>query len=264
MLVNWSIARAITALARAPRRARKQEKNWTSFSPSFTEAREIWRKTTRSTALFLTTAAQLNSEPLRSLVSLVRALRGIRNAQRCSRSAARRRAILVIDSLGSALHPLLVRFFIQIINDSEISAHCAQILLTSHNTTLMNLEILRRDEIWLVELDESYSSTLTTVLRSRPRKRELIAKGYLRGRFGAVPKIGAELLKLAVHPVEHTLHLNGNGNKPARQDGKRRAAHENSAMIRPRRVSAFRASLITWHASKGHCRAGAAAVSYAG
>jgi uncharacterized protein len=98
----------------------------------------------------------------------------------------------VIDSFGSALHSPLARFFIQIINDPPTSGLARKYSSPVTNTTLMDLDILRRDEIWLVALHESYSSTLTTALRSRPRKHELIAKGYLRGRFGAVPTIRAE------------------------------------------------------------------------
>jgi hypothetical protein len=97
--------------------------------------------------------------------------------------------LLVVDEFDANLHPLIARFLIRFINDPH-SAHAgAQLLLVSHNTTLMDLDMLRRDEIWLTELDESHASTLSTVLRSSPRKHEQIAKGYLRGRYGAIPSI---------------------------------------------------------------------------
>ena len=54
---------------------------------------------------------------------------------------------------------------------------------------LAYLDILRRDEIWLVQLDDKHASSLLPLLRSSPRKHELIAKNYLKGRYGAVPLI---------------------------------------------------------------------------
>lgn len=101
--------------------------------------------------------------------------------------------LLVIDEFDANLHPLIARFLVKFVNDPAVSKGRAQLLLVSHNTTLMDLDMLRRDEIWLTELDESHASILSTVLRSSPRKHEQIAKGYLRGRYGAVPSIQAEL-----------------------------------------------------------------------
>lgn len=98
--------------------------------------------------------------------------------------------LLLIDEFDNSLHPLIARFLIQLINDPAVSRRGAQLLLTSHNTTLMDLDILRRDEIWLMQLDPERTSILTPLFRASPRKRELIAKGYLRGRYGAVPHIG--------------------------------------------------------------------------
>jgi hypothetical protein len=97
--------------------------------------------------------------------------------------------LLLVDEFDTSLHPLIARFLIQLITDPTTSNHGAQLLITSHNTTLMDLDILRRDEIWLMHLDEARASGLSPLQRSGPRKRELIGKGYLRGRYGAVPQI---------------------------------------------------------------------------
>ena len=103
--------------------------------------------------------------------------------------AAENGKLLLIDEFDASLHPLVARFLIRLINDPGVSSKGAQLLLTSHNTTLMDLEILRRDEIWLVQLDDKHASSLLPLLRSSPRKHELIAKNYLKGRYGAVPLI---------------------------------------------------------------------------
>jgi uncharacterized protein len=65
----------------------------------------------------------------------------------------------------------------------------AQLLLTSHDVGLMDLELLRRDEIWLVELGNDRISRLVPLVQYRPRKHEIVVKPYLRGRYGAIPRI---------------------------------------------------------------------------
>ena len=109
--------------------------------------------------------------------------------------------LLAIDDFDTSLHPLLARFVIGLINQSAANSRSAQLLLSSHNTTLMDLDILRRDEIWLVELDVMSSSLLSPLLRSSPRKHEMVAKGYLKGRYGAVPNIKNDLGALAANPA---------------------------------------------------------------
>jgi hypothetical protein len=106
-------------------------------------------------------------------------------------NALRLGQVLLVDEFDLSLHPLVARYLIELINDPEISPHGAQLLLTSHNTTLMDLDILRRDEIWLMQLDDTNASLLVRLWQSSspPRKHELIGKRYLYGRYGAVPEI---------------------------------------------------------------------------
>jgi uncharacterized protein len=108
--------------------------------------------------------------------------------------------LLVVDDFDANLHPLIARFLVRFVNDPSVSNRGAQLLLVSHNTTLMDLDMLRRDEIWLTELDDSHATRLSTVLRSSPRKHEHIAKGYLRGRYGAIPSIQPDIYMLAAKP----------------------------------------------------------------
>ena len=106
--------------------------------------------------------------------------------------------LLVVDEFDANLHPLVARFLIKFVNDPNVSDHGAQLLLVSHNTTLMDLEMLRRDEIWLTDIDVSHATNLSTVLRSSPRKHEQIAKGYLRGRYGGIPAIEPDIYTMAL------------------------------------------------------------------
>jgi len=100
--------------------------------------------------------------------------------------------LLAVDEFDAGLHPLVARFLVRLVNDPLASSKGAQLLLTSHNTTLMDLEILRRDEIWLVQSNDQHASNLLPLVRSSPRKHEQIAKNYLRGRYGAVPLIHSD------------------------------------------------------------------------
>ena len=113
-------------------------------------------------------------------------------------SAIEHGRLLLVDEFDTSVHPLITRFLIQLINDPDVSYRGAQLMLISHNTTLMDLDILRRDEIWLMQLSGERASRLAQLLRSGPRKRELIAKAYMKGHYGAVPNI----LPQATAPVE--------------------------------------------------------------
>jgi uncharacterized protein len=96
--------------------------------------------------------------------------------------------LLVIDDFDMHLHPLVAKMLMQLIQHPAMAKRGAQLLLTSHNATLMDLDILRRDEIWLLELDPRQSSRLTSLTLQSPRKHEIISKAYLRGRYGAIPQ----------------------------------------------------------------------------
>jgi hypothetical protein len=99
--------------------------------------------------------------------------------------------LLLIDEFDLSLHPLVARFLISLLNDPMVSGHGAQLVLTSHNTTLMDLNFMRRDEIWLMSLTGNRASRLSPIWQAPvpPRKRERVGNAYLRGRYGAVPQI---------------------------------------------------------------------------
>ena len=99
--------------------------------------------------------------------------------------------LAVVDNFDAALHPLVSRFVLQLNSLKSGVLHKAQLLLSSHNTSLMDLDILRRDEIWLMDTDSDRASRLSSMSKHHLRRREMIAKHYLRGRYGGVPRIDA-------------------------------------------------------------------------
>jgi hypothetical protein len=98
-------------------------------------------------------------------------------------------ATLFVDELDRSLHPYMTRFLVGLFH-SRSNDKGGQLVFTTHDTTLLDLDLLRRDQIWFVEKDEQGSTRLYSLLEYSPRKHEALERGYLRGRYGAVPFIG--------------------------------------------------------------------------
>lgn len=98
--------------------------------------------------------------------------------------------ILFIDELDTSLHPLIVRFLIGLIQNPEINKYNAQLILTTHDTSVLDTGLFRRDQVWFVEKDRKQTSQLYPLSDFKPRKGEALEKGYLNGRYGALPFIG--------------------------------------------------------------------------
>ena len=100
-------------------------------------------------------------------------------------------AVLVVDEIESSMHPLLTRHLIEMVQDAAINTNHAQLIFTTHDTGLLDLTLLRRDQIWFAEKDEKTMQTdIYALTEFSPRKGENISKGYLQGRYGAIPFIG--------------------------------------------------------------------------
>lgn len=100
-------------------------------------------------------------------------------------------AVLVVDEIESSMHPLLTRHLIEIMQDAAINTNHTQLIFTTHDTGLLDLTLLRRDQIWFAEKDEKTMQTdIYALTEFSPRKGENISKGYLQGRYGAIPFIG--------------------------------------------------------------------------
>ena len=101
-------------------------------------------------------------------------------------------SLLIVDEIEHSMHPLLTRRLIEMIQDSELNKNGAQLIFTTHDAQLLDLTFLRRDQIWFAEKNENTCATeLYSLASFSPRKGENIRKGYLQGRFGAIPFIGS-------------------------------------------------------------------------
>ena len=98
--------------------------------------------------------------------------------------------VVVVDELDKSLHPYLVEMIVQMFNDPDINKNGAQLIFNTHDTNLLKLNILRRDQIWFTEKDNKTGiSDLYSLSDFSVRKMENIEKGYMLGRYGAVPFI---------------------------------------------------------------------------
>ncbi len=98
-----------------------------------------------------------------------------------------REHVLLIDELDRRLHPLLSRLFVQSFFEGTGKG---QMIFTTHETNLLDLDLLRRDEIWFIEKNRQGASHLFSLTEFKIREDLKISKGYLNGRFGAIPFIG--------------------------------------------------------------------------
>lgn len=98
--------------------------------------------------------------------------------------------ILFVDELDTKLHHLLNIFLIRLFHDPTQNKTNAQLIFTTHNTNLLDQDIFRRDQIWFTEKNAEVGSTdLYSLTEYSPRKDKDIEKGYLAGKYGALPFI---------------------------------------------------------------------------
>ncbi len=104
---------------------------------------------------------------------------------------------LLIDELDQSMHPHLCEYVVKLFNNPETNPHNAQLIATTHDTTLLNSDNLRRDQIWFISKNHgaSHLFSLDEFNKSEVRKNAPFDKWYLDGRFGAIPKINTNLFR---------------------------------------------------------------------
>jgi AAA15 family ATPase/GTPase len=103
--------------------------------------------------------------------------------------------LLFVDELNARLHPLLLRNLILTFGNPELNPRHAQLIFTTHDVWQFSNEILRRDEIWIVDKDDQEVTSLYSVAEfkdedgNKARKNEGLAKHYLYGEYGGIPTL---------------------------------------------------------------------------
>lgn len=96
---------------------------------------------------------------------------------------------VIVDELNSGLHPLAFQYVIGLFCDSDINKNNAQLIFTTHDTSVTERSCIGRDQIWLVEKGADLSARLTPFSDFKTRNERPFQKGYLQGRYGAIPRI---------------------------------------------------------------------------
>ena len=94
----------------------------------------------------------------------------------------------IIDEIDRSIHPSLLKTFLKLL--MEIKESKGQIIFTTHESNLLDLDIFRQDEIWFAEKNQEGATQFYPLSEFKIRYDLDIRKGYLNGRFGAIPFLG--------------------------------------------------------------------------
>jgi AAA15 family ATPase/GTPase len=108
------------------------------------------------------------------------------------REALARGGTIFADELGASIHPILAEEIVKMFHDPQVNRAGAQLIFTTHDVNLLNLDLFRRDQIYFTEKNpETAASVLYSLDEFPVRKRENAKKAYMQGRFGAIPLVGS-------------------------------------------------------------------------
>ena len=104
---------------------------------------------------------------------------------------AKNDCVILVDELDRSFHTKLTIDFINKFFE-KTSKIPSQLIITLHDINVMNLDLLRQDEIWFTQREINHSSSLFSLNKFKERFDKDVAKEYLLGRYGAIPNIGLE------------------------------------------------------------------------
>lgn len=99
--------------------------------------------------------------------------------------------VLWVDEMEARLHPKMTDAIVALFNSPVTNPKGAQLIFTTHDTNLLNIKKLRRDQIWFIEKDRMAASKLYSLVEFKIRNDDAsLEQDYISGRYGAVPHIG--------------------------------------------------------------------------
>jgi len=106
--------------------------------------------------------------------------------------------ILICDELEMGLHENIVSELIRFFSNAEGEKY-SQLIFTTHDTNLLDLEVFRRDQIWFTELNEDRATDLYSLVEIRNvRKNENVSARYIEGKYGAIPMMNEKLIQSVI------------------------------------------------------------------
>jgi AAA15 family ATPase/GTPase len=98
-------------------------------------------------------------------------------------------SVFIIDEFDRSLHPLLSKKFFEMFLSAKYGSKNDQLIVTTHESSLLDNELLRRDEIWFSQKEHDQSTKLYSLSEYSTRFDKDIEKAYLQGRYGAIPNL---------------------------------------------------------------------------
>jgi uncharacterized protein len=99
-------------------------------------------------------------------------------------------SVTIIDEIDASLHTVLVKRIIELFKSPSLNPRGAQLVFTTHDTNILCSGLLRRDEIFFAEKNKAGETSIYPLSDFPVRKDDNFEKGYLQGRFGAIPFLG--------------------------------------------------------------------------
>lgn len=103
--------------------------------------------------------------------------------------------IVFIDELDRRMHPKLSQTLIRLFDEINGEGNSSQLIFTTHDTNLFNQDLLRRDELWVMQKNEYGATQLNSIHEFKIRNDKKLDKDYLLGRFGGIPNIRYDVLE---------------------------------------------------------------------
>ena len=101
--------------------------------------------------------------------------------------------VLLVDELEKEIHPMLVQYIVAKFQSPSANPNHAQLIFTTHDTELLSMELLRKDQIYFADKNrQDGSSSLYSISDFGTATGENIRKGYLLGKYGATPELDIE------------------------------------------------------------------------
>ncbi|WP_200201958.1 AAA family ATPase [Neisseria weaveri] len=96
--------------------------------------------------------------------------------------------VLFVDELHDNLHPKLVQFLVGLFHSKKTNPKNAQLIFTTHETSILNQDVFRRDQVWFCERNQEQETVVYPLSDFSPKKgKENLEAAYLSGRYGALP-----------------------------------------------------------------------------
>ena len=109
--------------------------------------------------------------------------------------------VLICDELENSLHESVISQVVQMFQ-TYAKEPFAQLIFTTHDTSLLDTDLFRRDQVWFTQLNQERATDLYSLVEIRNvRKTENLEKGYVSGKYGAIPMLNKQFF----HELEESM-----------------------------------------------------------